>query len=335
MRFDDLPQERQLECLGELAGAALAGYGIEAAVPPRLVNVSENATYHVRDADTGREYALRVHREGYHTRDAIASELAWLQALRRDGVVATPVPLPGLDGELIQMIGHTAMARPRHVVLFEWEEGREPSETEHLVEKFAVLGETSARMHKHSEDWRPPAGFERFTWDFDTSLGARPHWGRWADGMGVDKATARLFGRAVDLIGERLERFGKAPERFGLIHCDMRLANLLIDGETVKVIDFDDCGFSWRLYDAAAAVSFFEHEPHVPELLHSWIAGYRKVLPLSAEEEAEMETFVMLRRMLLVAWIGSHSDTDLAKAMGVSYTGQTAPMCEAYLTKFG
>ncbi len=115
----------------------------------------------------------------------------------------------------------------------------------------------------------------------------------------------------------------------------MRLANLLIDGETVKVIDFDDCGFSWHLYDAATAVSFFEHEPHVPDLLAAWVEGYRKALPLSAEDEAEITTFVMLRRMLLVAWIGSHSETDLAKSMGVAYTEGTVPLCEDYLTKFG
>jgi Ser/Thr protein kinase RdoA (MazF antagonist) len=115
----------------------------------------------------------------------------------------------------------------------------------------------------------------------------------------------------------------------------MRLANLLVDGETVKVIDFDDCGFSWRLYDAATAVSFFEHEPQVPELLAAWAEGYRRVLPLAAEDEAEMQTFVMLRRMLLVAWIGSHSETELAQSMGVSYTEQTSPLCEDYLTRFG
>ena len=46
--------------------------------------------------------ALRLHREGYHSREAIASELAWATALRAAGVVATPVPLPGTDGRLIQ-----------------------------------------------------------------------------------------------------------------------------------------------------------------------------------------------------------------------------------------
>ncbi len=325
----------ELEALQELAVSALAHYGIAPAAPPRLVNLSENATYRVEDSGSRRSFALRVHREGYHSRNAIASELAWLQALRRDGVVTTPVPVRGGDGELIQVVTHPAIPRGRNVVLFQWESGVEPSEKDRLTEKFEILGEVAARMHLHSEAWARPENFERLTWDFETSLGDRPHWGRWRDGMGLDPAKEALFARAVELIGRRLERFGKAPDRFGLIHCDMRLANLLVDGDEVKVIDFDDCGFCWHLYDAAAAVSFFEHEKHVPELMDAWARGYRKVRALPAEDEAEIPTFVMLRRMILVAWIGSHAETDLAQSMGVAYTEKTAPMCEAYLTQFG
>lgn len=333
--FDHLSHRAQLECLQELATAALTHYGIEPASPPRLVNLSENATYRVDEAGTGRAFALRIHREGYHSQNAIASELAWLQALRRDGVVTTPVPVPGWDRRLIQVVTHPAMPRGRNVVLFEWESGIEPSEKDHLTEKFEILGEVAARMHLHSERWQRPDNFERLTWDFSTSLGERPHWGRWQDGMGLDAAREALFGRAVALIGRRLERFGKPPERFGLIHSDMRLANLLVDGDEVKVIDFDDCGFSWHLYDAATAVSFFEHESHVPELMDAWVRGYRRVRELPAEDEAEIPTFVMLRRMILVAWVGSHSETELAQSMGLGYTENTAPLCEDYLTRFG
>jgi Ser/Thr protein kinase RdoA (MazF antagonist) len=333
--FDALPHARKLECLQELAQDSLELYEVGDASPPTLVNLSENATYRVDDPASGQRWALRVHRDGYHSRNAVASELAWATALRGDGVVATPVPVPGRNGALIQEAAHPTMARPRHLVLFDWETGVEPSERDHLSDKFEILGEVTARMHLHSQSWRRPGNFERHVWDFDTSLGDRPHWGRWRDGMGLDTAKEALFARAVDLLRLRLERFGKAPERFGLIHCDMRLANLLIDGGEVKVIDFDDCGFSWHLYDAATAVSFFEHERHVPELMSAWAKGYRKVHVLAAEDEAELATFIMLRRMLLVAWIGSHSETELAQSMGVDYTEKTAPLCEDYLTRFG
>ncbi|MEQ9690068.1 MAG: phosphotransferase, partial [Bauldia litoralis] len=155
--FDELPHDEQLRCLAELATSALAHYGI-AASDPVLINLSENATYKVDDAGSGRRWAMRVHRDGYHSRAAIASELAWLQALRNDGVVVTPVPVAGTDGELIQSVAHPAMRRPRHVVLFEWESGEEPSEKDHLTDKFRILGEVTARMHRHSLGWTRPPG---------------------------------------------------------------------------------------------------------------------------------------------------------------------------------
>lgn len=333
--FDLLPHEAKLVCLRELAASALQSYDLGAPTAPVLINLSENATYRMEDQATGRKWAMRVHREGYHSRNAIASELSWLMALRNEGVVTTPVPVTGRDGELIQTASHPVMPRPRNVVLFKWETGAEPSEKDRLFEKFEVLGETTARMHLHSQRWNRPQGFERHIWDFDTSVGDKPHWGRWGDGMGLDATKEALFARTVDLMRRRLERFGKGPERFGLIHGDMRLANLLVHGDEVKVIDFDDSGYSWHLYDAATAVSFFEHETHVPDLMDSWAKGYRRVHELPAADEAEIPTFVMLRRMILVAWIGSHSETDLAQSMGVSYTENTVPMCEEYILRCG
>jgi Ser/Thr protein kinase RdoA (MazF antagonist) len=242
----------------------------------------------------------------------------------------------GKDSELIQSVKHPLMAMPRNVVLSEWENGSEPGiGDEDLAGPFEVLGEITARMHLHSRQWRRPQGFERLTWDFETSIGARPHWGRWQHGMGLDREKIELFSQTVDLIGRRLERYGKGRDRFGLIHCDLRLANLLVDGKAVKVIDFDDSGFGWFMYDAATPVSFYEHDPKVPELIASWLKGYKRVTGLSKEDEQEIPTFVMLRRLLLVAWIGSHHETELAKSMGVPYTEGTVGLCEEYLRKFG
>lgn len=332
--FDGLSFAAQLPLLHELALAACALYPLPVGVEVALLNLSENATYRVTAPD-GRRWALRVHRDGYHSRAAIVSELAWLVDLRQTGVVTTPVPVKGRDGEVIQALAHARMARPRNIVLFDWETGTEPRIDEDLTGAFRTLGEVTAAMHRHARSWARPSGFTRLTWDFETSLGeVAPNWGRWRDGIGVDAEKERLFGRTVDLIGRRLNAYGKGPDRFGLIHCDLRLANLLIDGPQVKVIDFDDSGFGWFMYDAATPVSFHEHEPQVPGLIEAWKDGYRRVMPLDAGDEAEIPTFVMLRRLLLVAWIGSHSNTDLARSMGLAYTEGSMALCEAYLGQF-
>ena len=317
-----------LDVLQQVAEKAVKHYALPADVAVTMINLSENATYRVQAGD-GRKWALRVHREGYHTKAAIASELAWLMDLRAQGVVVTPDPVKGTNGEIIQEVSS------RYVVLSDWETGAEPGIGQDLTKPFEILGQVTARMHGHARAWKRPAFFTRFTWDFETSLGeAKPHWGRWRNGMGVDAQKEKLFARTVNAIGKRLAVYGQGNERFGLIHCDLRLANLLIDDDSVKVIDFDDCGFGWYMYDAATPVSFYEHEPQVPDLIEAWKAGYRKVLALSKEDEQEIPTFIMLRRLLLVAWIGSHAETDLAKSMGVPYSEGTVNLCENYLSKF-
>jgi Ser/Thr protein kinase RdoA (MazF antagonist) len=320
---------RQLLALAQMA---LAKYDLAESSRLKLINLSENATYQVVGAD-GRRFALRVHRVGYHSRTAIASELAWLMALGEESVAITPKPVRGLDGEIVQTVSHSSLPDARHVVLFEWEAGVEPAISQDLSKPFEALGEVAARMHLHARRWPRPEWFQRFTWDFATSLGdAAPHWGRWRDGIGVDATRAKLFSRTVDLIGQRLAAYGKNADRFGLVHGDLRLANLLVDGADVKVIDFDDSGFSWFMYDAATTVSFYEDDGKVPALLEAWKTGYRRVAPLSPTDENEIPTFIMLRRLLLVAWIGSHHETDLAKSMGLFYTQATDGLCETYLS---
>lgn len=334
--FEKLSHEEQLVCLQHLADLSLQRFALPSGAMAQMINLSENATYKITAPNSQKWWALRVHREGYHSKAAIASELAWAKALRISGAAITPMVVLGLDGNEIQTVSHPSFLKPRHVVLFDWETGDEPSEEENdLREPFEVLGKTTALMHKHVKTWDRPECFERLTWDFDTSLGANPHWGRWRDGMGLDHDRKQLFGDTVELIGQRLENFGQSPERFGLIHCDMRLANLLIDGPVTKVIDFDDCGFSWLMYDCATTVSFFENKPEVPELLKSWVKGYRTIIDLPQEDEDEIPTFVMFRRLLLVAWIGSHSETDLAQSMGVAYSQQTDDLCRHYIADFG
>jgi Ser/Thr protein kinase RdoA (MazF antagonist) len=175
----------------------------------------------------------------------------------------------------------------------------------------------------------------RFAWDYDGSFGPASRWGRWQDGIAVGAAETEVLGRLDVVLRDRLARFGSERHRYGLVHADLRLANLLVHGGDTFVIDFDDCGWSWYLYDFGAAVSFFEHDPRVPELAERWLRGYRRVRDLPAEDEAELWTFVMMRRLLLVAWIGSHSGTDLAQSMGAGYTRDSLALAEDYLMRFG
>ena len=116
--------------LQNLAERAVRRYALPPTVTLQLINLSENATYRVDNSATGSKWALRVHRERYHSRTAIASELHWQIALKASGAAITPTPIRGNDGELIQNVAHEGLPRPRNVVLFTWEEGQEPAATD-------------------------------------------------------------------------------------------------------------------------------------------------------------------------------------------------------------
>lgn len=321
--------------LDRLAAAALAPYRLDPASSVRLINVSENWTYRI-DEPTGRVFALRVHRPGYHSAAEIGSELDWIDALRKQGVVDTAQVVADARGARVCQVSTPELGE-RNVVLFEWLQGDTPDpEDTDLRPGFRTLGAVSARMHEHARGWRRPQDFSRFSWSYETTLGRAGHWGRWQDGLGMDGERRATLDRLDATIARRLERYGTGPQRFGLVHADIRLANLLVDGDRVRVIDFDDCGFSWFMYDFATTVSFIEDHPDVPELKQAWIEGYRSVAPLAAADEAELDTFVMLRRLLLVAWIGSHHQfaTEAAE-LGAGFTAGSCALAESYLSTHG
>ncbi len=313
------------------AADALAAYGCHPDAKVDLLNVSENATFLVSDPEAGPS-VLRVHRLGYHTEQEIASELAWMDALRAEAGVRTPRVLAARDGRRIVTVAERGGTAARHCVRFEFLPGTEP-EGQLTSGHFAELGAITARMHRHARGWSRPAWFTRFHWDYPAAFGAQARWGHWQDGIGVGPAERQVLTRLDDVLRARLAAFGTGPARYGLVHADTRLANLLVHDGSVSVIDFDDSGFSWYLYDLGTAVSFFEHSPEVPALVDSWLAGYRQAGQLPAEDQAEIWTFIMFRRLLLVAWIGSHRGVDIAAELGAGYTQGSCELAESYLTR--
>ncbi|NQW99029.1 phosphotransferase [bacterium] len=329
--FAALPTHDQLRRVEQLARHALPLYGLPPDSSVKLLNYSENATCLITPAD-GSPRVLRINRPGYHPRAHIATELEWVRSLRRETPVITAEPIAGLDGEFIQHVWHSAVPEPRNCVLMSFLEGSEPAEGNRLA-AFAQLGEVTARLHLHAAAWKPSTPVRRHRWDFDAMLGDRPLWGSWQDGPGMNPAKRRHLTRLVAALRPRVEAIGLSRQRFGLVHADLRTANILIHQDKVAVIDFDDCGFSWFIYDLAAALSFLETHPDVPAYVDAWLTAYQKVRPLSRAEVAAIDTFIMLRRLLLVAWIGSHADTEHAKAMGPQFTDDTCTLAECYLSR--
>lgn len=327
---------RPAAALAEAASALLGRYAVSPGARVALLHQSENTMFLVRDPARAEPLVLRIHshRMAYHTEPSIRSELQWMSALRADAGIETPAVVAAKDGSLVQTLTAPDLGAPRLAVMFTYLEGIEPTE-ETLMAGFERLGEITARMHRHAQGWTLPAGFQRHSWTAATILGERPLWGRWQTGIGMDAPAVRLIQRMAAVVERRLGAIAHDRERFGLIHADMRLANLLVEGDRTKVIDFDDCGFGWLAYDLATAVSFIQERPDLPALIEAWLAGYGRSARFPRDLEAEIPTFLMLRRIAEIAWLGSTQHVAFARNLAPRFAGDSCRLAEDYLTRFG
>ena len=296
----------------------------------KLLNVSENFIYLVKGTYDFKAI-LRVHRENYNSEHAIESELKWKDALKESGVILSPSHYLGKNGKAVQQLILQNQLNPINMVLFEYIDGQQPDESGDLREYFKILGEYAARMHVHSINWELAEKMSRHSWDVNSIFGLGAKWGNWRDAPQVTSKVEEILEQVENLVKKRLEIFGKNCNRFGLIHSDMRIANLIVDHQRTWIIDFDDCGFGWYLYDFAASISFMENDPRIPELKQCWLEGYTKVRALETVEIEEIDTMVMLRRLALLAWIGSHIEAPEPKELADGFAKTTAELGEKYL----
>ncbi|QQS11651.1 MAG: phosphotransferase [Rhodospirillales bacterium] len=315
------------------ARAALAAFPVEPA-DLALVSTSENITFRVVDRRDGAAYVLRLHRPGYHTLEELVAERVWIRALG-DAGVGVPIPVLARDGGDYVSVDVPATGERRHAGMARWTEGEllsavlERADDAAVARCFAQLGAIAAAIHDQSAAWRPPASFRRHTLDVDGLIGDAPFWGPFWEHAALSARERRALLRARDLMRDALRRHGRDPAVFGLIHADMHPGNVLVDGDRLTVIDFDDCAFGWHQYEIAVALVHYETAPNFAVMERAFLAGYRARRAISDAALALLPMFRLIRGMVQIGWYHQrpeHAPTAFFHAMKAS----VCAACEAF-----
>ncbi len=99
-----------------------------------------------------------------------------------------------------------------------------------------------------------------------------------------------------------LERYGRDPATFSMIHADLHHHNVLVDGERLTVIDFDDAGFGWHQYDIAVALYHSQATSNVAAVERAFVDGYRAKRAISDEALALVPMFQLIRGVAIIGW---------------------------------
>ena len=167
---------------------------------------------------------------------------------------------------------------------------------------FERLGAVTAAMHNQATGWTVPDGFTRHHLDTDGLMGDRPFWGPFWQHTLLSPAESRLLIETRDRIRVALARYGRDPRTYSLIHADMHPNNVLVNGTGLTVIDFDDTGFGWHLYDIAVALVHQRRTAAYPGIEAAFMRGYRRLRALSDEDLALLPMFHLMRGMVQIGW---------------------------------
>ena len=295
--------------------AALKSFPIDAD-DLALVSLAENVTFKVVDRRDGGAYVLRLHRPGYHSLDELVSERAWIRALA-DAGIDVPSSVSARDGRDYVPVTIPATGEQRFAGMVRWTEGRLLSEVlaetgdHRAVENyFAQLGALTASMHNQASAWRTPPGFRRHALDSDGLMGDAPHWGPFWEHRSLSAGERGLLLEVRALMHERLSRLSRDPFVYSLIHADMHPGNVLVDGDRLTVIDFDDAAFGWHQYDIAVVLTYWQTKPNAAEIERAFLDGYRATRRLPDDTQTSIAMFRLIRWMASIGWFHQRPELE-------------------------
>jgi Ser/Thr protein kinase RdoA (MazF antagonist) len=277
----------------------------------RLVQYNENVIYRViaperqSESEVGEsfipgQYALRIH--AMRDRAAITSEMQWLEALAAHGFSLAPAPVRSGAGELSISVAADIFPEGRVVTLLRWVKGRKLEKGLRPVH-LKRLGRTVAHLHQFSRTWKAPPGFSRPRWDWHSQLG----------GEMFEVSLEELIASMPDRVRKPFQtvstearsamaQLGESSDVSGLIHSDIYPENVLFDGGRASLVDFEDCGFGYWIWDIAVALCTWAWQPGWEEMREAFISGYSEVRTLPADQRALLDLFIAAQYATMLLW---------------------------------
>ena len=299
--------------------AALALWGL-AGAEARFVAGRENRVFRIRANE--QDLALRLKRPGYRSDAELLSELQWMQAMGAAGL-QVPQPQPSLSGKMLERVGE------QRVDILSWLPGQvfAAADTPETPAIFAALGREMARLHTACDLWVPPPGFTRCAWDLDGLLGEAPLWGRFWDNPNATAPQRAMLSAFRDMARGDLALRAPALD-YGLIHADLVPDNIHVSGGQIALLDFDDGGMGFRVFELATFLLKCIAQGRAKVLISAFISGYQSLRALDIDA---LDLFIALRATTYVGWIVPRMGEAGAEARSRRFLTQATDICGAYL----
>ncbi len=265
--------------------------------PSTLAFISDSTNVVYQFYRDGKRHILRLSQRPASKLVQIQAEMDWLAYLYDQGICVS-MPVKSVSGEL-------AVGREwegRHYILcafpaasgMPWDRN-DPKRWGAKV--FLNWGKAMGSLHRVTQKYEPVPGRKRP--DFT---------GREAVSDSIDACAAVV--KVCDGLIPQLLELPKAPDGYGLIHADLHPWNFFIDGDRIRIFDFDDSLYSYFVMDIAIALyhglwwgrANDAGEDFTEPLISEFLRGYFSENRLGSFWIPQIVPFMRYRQICRLSW---------------------------------
>jgi Ser/Thr protein kinase RdoA (MazF antagonist) len=254
-------------------------YGLEGVV---CKNLNTLANYAIEVKSSTGHFALKIYNPASRTATDVQLEIDLTLHLIKNGApVARPVA--GNDGKYVQTFA--IEGQNLTTVLFDWVAGEKPKPE---LSTYTLIGEAAARIHNAADTFTSELPRERYDAHelIDNQL----------ERMETPLRESGQWQRVFEL-SERMRKIITNPSlNYGIIHNDLTLDNVHLDGNTLAVFDLDSAAESWRAAEAWGVLRAAD------DRFKAWLEGYRSVRDFSLDDEKAVAAFGIVEDIRNVVW---------------------------------
>jgi len=252
-------------------------------------------------AENGQTYALRIRKIAGPGHRQTVSELVVLRDFREHSHADLPAPVATREGQLfcsLSIGGDDYMC-----VVFSWVAGVHVGARDIALPHMVSMARAVSRLHRFSAAYHPPEGFVRPVYDLEWFFGGKSWSANPAFVERLPPPAAGYLRAANDAVLDRLRHYPRTPASFGLIHYDLHVGNFLFHGTGANMIDFDECGFGYYLFDLAHILFEFIDHPRFSEFREAALGQYAEGRPGGRVPADDLGLFLALQGIAYANWL--------------------------------